>query len=497
MKLTGITFLVLFPLFVTYAQASSVTEDAYACFQQYGSSYSEILNCYRDAHKKEPLQYSKIGAEKTNQAEKTSYKLTSQSWGTRDSVTPEQWTHTVDIYVPDHALFNRALLIINNGINNGSDKNLVKGPTDYPDDTLYAIASKTQSIVISISNVPNQYLKYEKNAVPKKEDDSVAYSWKLFLEKPNQEIFSSLHIPMLEAAVKAMDLAEVELTKFNIHRFIVAGTSKRAWTAWHTAIADERIDAVVPFVIDILNTKKVLEHEYQTFGGAWPITFKSYVSEGITDSLDTNAFEQLMQIEDPFKYMDSAHSSRLSIPKYIVNASGDSFFVPDNAQFYFENLPGIKILRVAPNTDHYGINKYTEESLVPFVNRIQSATPIPSLTAKLMKDKDSVTMRASFSENPTKVVKWSARNPDDRDFRYSCGVRYVEKPVELDSSGNIKVKFDQPENGWIANYIEATFKDGLVVTSQVYISPEDRFPDKPGADKGSICKTLHQNKNPI
>lgn len=490
-KLAVVTFLVLLQMSARSADSSSVTDDAYACFHQHESKYSEVLNCYREAHKKEPLKYSKAGVVKINQIEKSSYELISQSWHTKDSVTPEQWSHLVDIYVPDHARSNRALLIINNGINNGFDKNLAKGSTDYSDDTLVSIASKTQSIVISISNVPNQYLKYEKNAVPKKEDDSVAYSWKLFLEKPNEEIFSSLHIAMMEAAVKAMDLVEVELVKFNIHRFIVAGTSKRAWTAWHTAIADERIDAVVPFVIDILNTKKVLEHEYQTFGSAWPITFKSYVSEGVTDSLNTNAFEKLMQIEDPLKYFNSAYASRLSIPKYIVNASGDSFFVPDNTQLYFENLPGVKILRVAPNTDHYGINKYTEESLVPFVNRIQSAIPMPSLTAELVKGKDNTTLRVSFSENPIKVVKWSAMNPDARDFRFSCGVRYVEKPVEPDASGNVEVKFDQSEIGWTAHYVEATFKDGLVVTSQVYISPENRFPNKPGADKESICKTLH------
>ena len=39
-----------------------------------------------------------------------------------------------------------------------------------------------------------------------------------------------------------------------------------------------------------------------------------------------------MEIEDPYEYRQ-----RLTMPKYIVNASGDQYFLPDNSQFYFVN----------------------------------------------------------------------------------------------------------------------------------------------------------------
>jgi len=35
-----------------------------------------------------------------------------------------------------------------------------------------------------------------------------------------------------------------------------------------------------------------------------------------------------------------------------MNSTGDQFFLPDNSQFYFQDLPGEKYLRYVPNTDH-------------------------------------------------------------------------------------------------------------------------------------------------
>jgi PhoPQ-activated pathogenicity-related protein len=48
----------------------------------------------------------------------------------------------------------------------------------------------------------------------------------------------------------------------------------------------------------------------------------------------------LYAIEDPYSYRD-----RLTMPKFIVNASGDQYFPPDSSQFYFGDLPGEKYLR--------------------------------------------------------------------------------------------------------------------------------------------------------
>ena len=57
--------------------------------------------------------------------------------------------------------------------------------------------------------------------------------------------------------------------------------------------------------------------------------------------------EELYSIEDPYYYLD-----RLTMPKYIVNGSGDQFFCPDSSQFYYDELKGEKHIRYVPNARH-------------------------------------------------------------------------------------------------------------------------------------------------
>ena len=42
-------------------------------------------------------------------------------------------------------------------------------------------------------------------------------------------------------------------TDYRIDKFIVSGVSKRGWAAWLATIADQRIAAIIPIVIDIYN----------------------------------------------------------------------------------------------------------------------------------------------------------------------------------------------------------------------------------------------------
>jgi len=84
----------------------------------------------------------------------------------------------VDIYIPDSAKENNALVVINNGSNNNGSGSPV-APTNFSEKELTRIAVATRTVVISVSNVPNQVLSYQGVTTPLAEDDSVAYSWKL------------------------------------------------------------------------------------------------------------------------------------------------------------------------------------------------------------------------------------------------------------------------------------------------------------------------------
>ncbi|EAX2552711.1 PhoPQ-regulated protein, partial [Salmonella enterica] len=49
---------------------------------------------------------------------------------------------------------------------------------------------------------------------------------------------------------------------------------------------------------------------------------------------------------------------------------------------------------------------------------------------------------------------------------------------------------NEPETGWEATYIEATFDDGYVATTQVYITPDDKYPQTAPPSVNAACQTL-------
>src|SRR5262249_29433953 len=151
-------------------------------------------------------------------------------------------------------------------------------------------------------------------------------------------------LPMTKSAVRAMDA----ITAFaasaagggaRVSRFVVSGASKRGWTTWTTAAVDKRVTAIVPAVIDLLNVEPSFIHHWQAYG-AWSDAVHDYVEQGLMDWLGSRQFHALMHIEDPYEYR-----ARLTMPKLLVNASGDQFFLPDSSQFYFSDLKGENHLR--------------------------------------------------------------------------------------------------------------------------------------------------------
>ncbi|MBN3265242.1 PhoPQ-activated pathogenicity-related family protein [Pectobacterium brasiliense] len=484
MKPINITIALM--LFISTKSFAFFENNKVTCQKETGCSLSHVISDYRKELSKKDIDYTFIGKEKSPKIEIRKYKMTSQSWSPNDMVTPEKWLHDVDIYIPESPKTQRALVVVNNGVNhdNGSQKS--RGPTDFSEEVLTTIARTTHTIVISVSNIPNQYLTYQHDDKPLKEDDSVARSWVLFMDDPEQRKLMSLHIPMSTSVSQAMRMAKKELTQWDINGFIVTGASKRGWTTWLTAISDPDVEAIVPFVIDLLDTDVALENMYRSYGGNWPVAFYPYYEKGIDKRVKTPNFSKLLEIEDPLRYINSIYQQRLAIPKYIVNASGDDFYVPDNTKFYYGKLPGDKSLRIVPNTDHHGILKFTEQSLISFLNRFQNKKVLPQVDSLIKNNVLSVV----FSEKPVKIIRWTAINAEARDFRYACGIRYTPSPITISPRNKIDIPLDYPSTGWVATYIEATFNDGYVATTQVYITPDEKYVNTPPPSGGPACQTL-------
>ncbi|ENY3961839.1 PhoPQ-activated protein PqaA family protein, partial [Salmonella enterica subsp. enterica serovar Infantis] len=170
----------------------------------------------------------------------------------------------------------------------------------------------------------------------------------------------------------------------------------------------------------------------------------------------------------------------------------DDFYAPDNSHFYYGLLPGSKSLRVVPNSTHNGILSVAEQSLITFVNRFQEKQKLPEITENVQSRGDGKKeLVVNFSEKPVAILQWTARNPAARDFRYACDIKYNSVPVSLATGDNtLSISLTTPDSGWQATYIEATFTDGYVATTQVYITPDEKYPETAPPSIDASCQTL-------
>src|SRR5262249_32105912 len=274
-------------------------------------------------------------------------------------------------------------------------------------------ARDTGSVTAELRLVPNEPVVFVDDPArkPRLEDDFIAYTWDHFLRTGDERWPARL--PMTKSAVRALDTvaafeASSEGGGHRVSRFVVSGGSKRGWTTWTTAAVDARVIAIAPAVIDLLNVEPSFIHHWRAYGG-WSDAVKDYVEHGIMDWIGSAEYHALMRIEDPYAYRD-----RLTMPKMIVSASGDQFFLPDSSQFYFDDLQGEKHLRYVPNTNH-GLEKSdATDTLEAFYASVVKGTPRPEFTWVFERNGD---IRVVSKQRPDAVMEWEATNPDARTFR--------------------------------------------------------------------------------
>jgi len=246
--------------------------------------------------------------------------MTSQAWLTPKEVDRPLWKHWVIIVKPETVTTSKSFLFISGGGNGGD-------PPESADGHMAQIALGTKSIVTELRMVPNQPLVFAGETEQRTEDSLIAYTWDKFLRTKDPKWPARL--PMTKAAVRAMDTvtafcASDEGGKTKVDSFVVAGGSKRGWTTWTTAAVDKRVIAIIPCVIDVLNIEPSMLHHYAAYG-FWSPAVGNYTAFRLMDWTGTPEYKALMKIEEPYEYRE-----RLTMPKFIVNACGDQFFLPDS-----------------------------------------------------------------------------------------------------------------------------------------------------------------------
>jgi PhoPQ-activated pathogenicity-related protein len=319
--------------------------------------------------------------------------------------------------------------------------------------------------------VPNQPLTFAGETEPRAEDGIIAYSWAKYLRTGDEAW--PLRLPMTKSVVRAMDA----ITSFcrnpasgalEISRFVLAGASKRGWTAWTAAAVDRRVAAVVPMVIDLLNIEASFEHHYRAYG-FWAPAIAAYQASGIMRWAGTAELASLLEIEDPFAYR-----AKLSMPKFAINSTGDQYFLPDSSRFYFAALIGEKYLRYVPNTDHSLKGSDARESVLAFYHAIVAGQPRPNFSWSFARDG---VIEAKTAERPLAAVLWHATNPEARDFRLEAiGPAYRRSTLEPNGDGTYRARVPTPARGWVAYFVEMTFASRgpfpFKLTTEVRVAPE-------------------------
>ncbi|MCC5940206.1 MAG: PhoPQ-activated pathogenicity-related family protein [Balneolaceae bacterium] len=402
-------------------------------------------------------------------------RMVSQEWLTDKLVNETKWWHWLTIVVPDEVEHETGFLWIGGGTNYSELPESV-------DPMILNTARSTNSITADLHNVPFQPISFldDDRLEQRYEDDLIAYGWRKFLEGGAQDEDAEwlARLPMTTAAVRAMDTITDFIYKEYAHvveNYVVGGASKRGWTTWTTAVFDERVVAIVPVVIDLLNVVPSFQHHWQSLG-EWSPAIEEYENEIIMDWIYSEEFIRMLELTDPYSYLD-----RLTMPKYIINAASDEFFLPDSWQFYWNDLQGDKYLRYVPNTGHSMRDTDTAESVAAFHSYVINREELPqfewSTTAtgfEIQLDPDNL---------PDELLLWNAHNPDARDFRlYVIDRIWISQELEISEDGNVLIELEVPTSGFTAWFVEATFNSDLQnsfkQTTGVLVTP-DEYPFEP------------------
>jgi PhoPQ-activated pathogenicity-related protein len=399
-------------------------------------------------------------------------RMTSQHWLTPEVVNETEWWHWVTLVVPDDYTYSTGMMWIG-----GGTKDDVM-PSE-PDALTLSAALSTNSVVAQVHNIPFQPLAFADDPDNQRYEDAIiAYGWRKFLEggARYEDAFWLSRLPMTNAVVSAMDVVQEVIRQHErpaIEHFVVAGASKRGWTTWTTAAVDKRVVAIAPVVIDLLNVVPSFQHHWRNYG-AWSPAVDDYVNEGIMEWQGSSEYNRLLEIVEPYSYRQL-----YTMPKLLINASGDEFFLPDSWKFYYNDLPGEKHLMYVPNTGHDVSGTDALQNLTAFYASILDEKPRPSYTWTI--DGDRFVITTDPNNPPTSIKLWKATNETARDFRiYVVGKIWTATDIPVNDSGNYSISITAPDKGWSGYFVELTYpgKIPLKVTTGVEVLPRT-YPYEP------------------
>jgi PhoPQ-activated pathogenicity-related protein len=345
------------------------------------------------------FSWSQEANHKTPAGTITSLRLTSQVW------QGISWKHELTIYEPRESTYPDAMMLFITGGDHNSRQN------DNDHKQAFGLAQLCGAPVAVLRQVPNQPLLDGKS-----EDKLIAETFVRYLETQDENW--PLLFPMTKSAVRAMDALQAWAKASGrpaVTRFVVTGGSKRGWTTWLTGAVDDRVVAIAPMVIVMLNLGKQGPNQLKVWG-RYSEQIDDYVERGLMEKTETAAGTKLWKMVDPLTYRD-----RLSKPKLLINGTNDRYWTLDALDLYWDQLHGPKYLIEIPNAGH-GLEAnrdWAMDGLGAFFRSVISNRPMPKLTWALARGaggESTLTIHASPAPRSARI--WFARS-DSRDFRES------------------------------------------------------------------------------
>ena len=368
--------------------------------------------------------------------------LTSQQW--HEYI----WTHQLTILVPAENKYDGALLFITGGSNKKGLPNW-NGQDDKFTQALSAVASKNKGIVAILRQAPNQPLVGDLT-----EDALISYTLHKF--KEDGDYSWPLLFPMVKSAVRAMDAIQQFSTRtlnHDIKRFVVSGASKRGWTTWLTGASDNRVAAIAPMVIDILNMPVNLDYQVEMWK-EYSIQIEDYVKLGIPQTTRTEKGNAITTMVDPYAYR-----KKLTMPKMIFMGTNDEYWTVDAIKHYIDSIPGQNFIHYVPNVGHsLGDKKQALAGLSAFFGQTLAKTPYPVLQWDLSQTKKGVTLKVNTTPDILlDAILWST-DSEDTDFRDE---KWAGKSLGLKKKKPSIITAMQPfpDNGYRAFYLDLKYKD--------------------------------------
>lgn len=345
---------------------------------------------------------------KESQIGKTSYAeliMTSQTW--RGHV----WKHQLFVMTPKSAKQSKhALLFITGG---GWRDELEEKETKLPGEAmlLAAAAEKLGMPVAVLLHVPQQPMFDDLY-----EDALISHTFEQYIRTGEADL--PLLLPMVKSAVRAMDTTEKYLKSKadngnQVEGFIVTGASKRGWTTWLSSVVDDRVQAIAPMVIDVLNMPRQMEYMEECWG-AQSEQIRDYTEKGLHRLMETERGRRLNRIVDPYAYRE-----QITEPKYLMLGTNDPYWPVDALNIYWNELKGPKHILNVPNAGH-GLEDMSRVigGLVNFAKLSAAGKTFPKMEWSHGREGDQLQVQVSVASEkpPKKVVLWSASS-EDRDFR--------------------------------------------------------------------------------